>query len=115
MIDTDGGEAYKVFAKERIQKVCSFWKSYTSSNECDKDTSVDTWLFPLLQMGPFGIKDDEQVTDRLFHQSDSNDKILLASGYFNLTSRYMDVVINESKAKYEILTAAPEVGTFVIH
>jgi len=108
--DTDGGEAYKTFARERIVKVCNFWKSFTSSNHCDINSETyDTWLFPLLQMGPLGVKDDEYVTDKLFHLSDSSDRILLASGYFNLTSRYMNVVINESKAKFEILTASPEV------
>lgn len=73
-------------------------------------STFDTWLFPLLQMGPFGVKDDEIVTERLLRDAEESDRILLASGYFNLTSRYMNVVISESKAGFEILTAAPEVS-----
>lgn len=112
---SDGGQSFRSFAHEKIVKVCDFWKSYTSTNHCDMNSATcDTWLFPLLQMGRFDIHDDESVTEKLFQQSDSYDRILLASGYFNLTSRYMNVVLKESKAEFEILTAAPEVCKLLI-
>ena len=60
-------------------------------------------------MGPFGIFDDEHVTKELLCRAEENDKIYLASGYFNLTEDYMAEILNESKAQYEILTAAPQV------
>ena len=69
-------------------------------------------------MGPFGIHvyDDEYVTKELLCRAEENDKIYLASGYFNLTEDYMAEILNESKAQYEILTAAPQVGmpTFLL-
>ena len=97
-------------------KLNSFWKESRATTQISSnDSDVDTWLFPLIQMGPFKIKDDEIVTERLLINSDICDRILLASGYFNLTSSYVDLVINKSKAIFNILTASPEVSLLQIH
>ena len=112
--DSDNGERFKAAAKKKILSVLQRHKTTNSFESCslkssDSDT-VDTWLFPLVQMGPFEICDDEHVTKTLLCKAEENDRILLASGYFNLTEQYMDEILNESKAQYEILTASPQVG-----
>jgi hypothetical protein len=74
------------------------------------DTSkADTWLYPLVQMGPFGVFNDEYATLQLMRDASQHDEILLASGYFNLTDHYLEVILQESLAKYRLLMASPEV------
>jgi CDP-diacylglycerol--glycerol-3-phosphate 3-phosphatidyltransferase len=60
-------------------------------------------------MGPFGIVDDEVATKAIFRTAEKGEEILLASGYFNLTDYYIQVILQESQAKYNILMASPEV------
>ena len=94
----------------------SILQRYNQTNDfepCSREASssdIDTWLFPLIQMGPFGICDDEHVTKTLLREANESDRIYLASGYFNLTEEYMEEILNESRAQFKILTAAPQVG-----
>ena len=74
-----------------------------STNSC---LSGDTRIYPLVQMGPFGITLDELVTKALFEKAASNVCIYLASGYFNLTDHYMDSIINICKARFEIFNCS---------
>ncbi|KPP61355.1 CDP-diacylglycerol--glycerol-3-phosphate 3-phosphatidyltransferase, mitochondrial-like, partial [Scleropages formosus] len=72
---------------------------------------ADTWVFPLVQMKPLGIRVDEQVTARLLTEADRDATVYLTSGYFNLTRAYMRLVLSAS-ARYRILMASPEVNGF---
>ena len=74
------------------------------------DSRGDTWIYPLIQMGPFGIDVDDRATQTLFQTAPDGANIHLASGYFNLTEHYMENIISESRAEYDILTASPEVS-----
>ena len=84
-----------------------------SSNSNNKSTSseenADTWVYPLIQLGSCNIKTDSQATEEFFRKTLPNSQVYLASGYFNLTQHYMDVIVNKSAADFNILTAAPEV------
>uniref|UniRef100_A0A3Q3IQT4 CDP-diacylglycerol--glycerol-3-phosphate 3-phosphatidyltransferase n=1 Tax=Monopterus albus TaxID=43700 RepID=A0A3Q3IQT4_MONAL len=71
----------------------------------------DTWVFPLVQMKPLGIRMDEQVTQRLLTDAGPDSTVFLTSGYFNLTRTYMRLVLGAG-ASYRILTASPEVNGF---
>ncbi|XP_052240439.1 CDP-diacylglycerol--glycerol-3-phosphate 3-phosphatidyltransferase, mitochondrial-like isoform X2 [Dreissena polymorpha] len=113
----DGGKEFKHFAHQCITSVNKTWNTRTdSSSFCDQSsierTGYDTWLFPLIQMGPFQIGDDEFVTEQLFRKAQSSDKLVLASGYFNLTRNYLDVILKESSGNFDILTASPEANGF---
>lgn len=81
-------------------------------NIADKN---DTWVYPLVQMGPIGVLHDEQVTLQLLRESSKDDEILLASGYFNLTDHYMEVILQESLARYRLLMASPEVRQSLLY
>ena len=81
----------------------------TAQSVESESSDIDTWIYPLVQMGPFGITTDDSIMQALFRNSVSGSKIFLASGYFNLTDHYMDVILEESKANYELLMASPEV------
>lgn len=70
---------------------------------------ADTVIYPLVQMGPLGITVDQEVTRQLLGEGDPAAVCYLASGYFNLTSEYMDTIL-QSNATFEMLMASPQVG-----
>ncbi|XP_051889112.1 CDP-diacylglycerol--glycerol-3-phosphate 3-phosphatidyltransferase, mitochondrial isoform X2 [Pristis pectinata] len=72
---------------------------------------ADTWIYPIIQMKPFEIRIDEQVTEALMTEAEEDSRIYLTSGYFNLTQTYMDLILGTS-ADYQILLASPEVNGF---
>ncbi|XP_046352189.2 CDP-diacylglycerol--glycerol-3-phosphate 3-phosphatidyltransferase, mitochondrial-like isoform X1 [Haliotis rufescens] len=124
--DKDDGCRFKRRARKHIQNLLTSameetWNMEDESrssdrthSEDDEDSSsgYDTLVYPLIQMGPFGITHDENITLKLFRSASQGDEILLASGYFNLTDHYMNVILQESYAKYGILMASPEVNGF---
>lgn len=83
-----------------------------SNTKMDSDEEhSDTWVFPLVQMKPLGIRLDEEVTQRLLLEADGKSTVYLTSGYFNLTQTYMRLVLGAA-ADYRILMASPEVNGF---
>ncbi|XP_066472076.1 CDP-diacylglycerol--glycerol-3-phosphate 3-phosphatidyltransferase, mitochondrial [Tiliqua scincoides] len=77
----------------------------------DQRPEPDTWIYPLIQMKPFGIRIDEIVTETILMEAERGASIYLTTGYFNLTQAYMDLILG-TKAKYQILLASPEVNGF---
>lgn len=73
----------------------------------------DTALLPVIQMGPFKIRQDEETTLellRIAHQHTMENKwtIHLTSGYFNFTDQYKSFIL-KTDARFKFLTASPEV------
>ncbi|XP_068438681.1 CDP-diacylglycerol--glycerol-3-phosphate 3-phosphatidyltransferase, mitochondrial [Clinocottus analis] len=85
--------------------------SEDSEDDGMSEGEEDTWVFPLVQMRPLGIRVDEQVTQRLLTDAGPDSTVFLTSGYFNLTQAYMRLVLGAG-ANYRILTASPEVNGF---
>lgn len=77
----------------------------------DRWPEPDTWIYPLIQMKPFGIQIDEIVTETLLMEAERGASVYLTTGYFNLTQAYMDLILG-TRAKYQILLASPEVNGF---
>ncbi|XP_062976208.1 CDP-diacylglycerol--glycerol-3-phosphate 3-phosphatidyltransferase, mitochondrial isoform X2 [Elgaria multicarinata webbii] len=77
----------------------------------DVQPEPDTWIYPLIQMKPFGIQIDEIVTETLLMETERGANVYLTTGYFNLTQAYMDLILG-TRAKYQILLASPEVNGF---
>lgn len=73
---------------------------------------VDTWLFPLVQMGQLGVEHDAEVTTRILSDAPSGSSICMATGYFNLTQQYVNTIIKESAAQFNVLMAHPDVSKF---
>ena len=63
-------------------------------------------------MAPLGVHVDSLATEALISSAPADAKIFLASGYFNLTQNYMDVILDKSKADFQILMASPKVNGF---
>ncbi|KAL4239796.1 CDP-diacylglycerol--glycerol-3-phosphate 3-phosphatidyltransferase [Mactra antiquata] len=112
----DGSEEIKVFknfAETTVSNLNKFWKDSQHKTHISENSSdIDTWLYPLIQMGPFNIKDDEKVMEKLLKTSEHSDRMYLASGYFNLTSQYVNFIVDDSNAEFDILTASPETNGF---
>ncbi|TSK14779.1 CDP-diacylglycerol--glycerol-3-phosphate 3-phosphatidyltransferase, mitochondrial [Bagarius yarrelli] len=116
----EGGDRveFSALAQRRIMNVINSAK--TQQHMLDSDTCLkvesqvedrDTWVFPLVQMKPLGIRLDEEVTQRLMLEADEDSIVYLTSGYFNLTQTYMRLVLGAG-ADYRILMASPEVNGF---
>lgn len=81
------------------------------SKKVSKYSKGDTVIYPLLQMGLFGITQDENVTLKLLLDMPEASTTHLATGYFNLTPHYSNCILN-SKGNYEILCAHPLANGF---
>ena len=104
--------------KQRIEALIS---STITSNDVTNDdvtnndvtnndvTHYDTIIYPLVQMSPFDIKQDDMVTRRLLKEAKTGDSVFLATGYFNLTDVYRSLIVDKCLANFHILTAAPQV------
>ncbi|KAI5623339.1 CDP-diacylglycerol--glycerol-3-phosphate 3-phosphatidyltransferase, mitochondrial, partial [Silurus asotus] len=105
-------------AQRRIMEVMNSARTRQHMLELDSNSKVeygeehsDTWVFPLVQMKPLGIRLDEEVTQRLLMKAGGDSTVYLTSGYFNLTQTYMRLVLGAA-ADYRILMASPEVNGF---
>ena len=105
-IDFDGGKKIKAIAKSRVESVM---QQYAGKQENTQSTdNVDTWVYPLIQMGPFGIDMDQTVTQNFLQHCESGSRVSMASAYFNLIPNYVDLILR-SPAKFDIYTASPTV------
>ena len=109
--EPDNGEAYRAEAKQKIMDVIDSSKSgFENKIGTSSGEQTDTWIYPLIQMGPFRITQDYDITQRLFQKAPEKSHIKLASGYFNLTDKYVATILGQSLASFNILTASPEVN-----
>lgn len=60
-------------------------------------------------MGQLGIKQDATTTQRLVSNAPIGTKLNISTGYFNLTTQYMNTIIKKSTAQCNILMAHPQV------
>ena len=97
-------KTFKLSLGERIQEL--------TEPSCQEPPSLngdlDTVIFPLVQMGFCGIRQDEMVTKRLFDELGAEESLYLASGYFNLPSVYTKAILR-SRGSCSILAASPQV------
>jgi len=101
-LDADGGARYKKEFADSVHQLIA-------PSASDPDPTADTVVYPLVQMGPMNVTVDEKVTSKLFRSAPPTATLYLASGYFNLTNSYRRSIVDQCRATFEILTAAPEV------
>jgi hypothetical protein len=73
----------------------------------------DTYVYPLLQMALFGVRTEESFVKHLLQTASDGVKISLATGYFNLTKHYQNIIVLESSANFDLLIASPQVLLFL--
>lgn len=81
---------------------------HTSSESETQAKELDTVVYPLIQMGYYDITQDEVVTQKILKELKPNEKIYLASGYFNLPPQYSKAIL-AGKGEYNILASSPQV------
>ncbi|KAF9121583.1 CDP-diacylglycerol--glycerol-3-phosphate 3-phosphatidyltransferase [Mortierella sp. 14UC] len=114
----DPVEQSKAFKKHATKTIRAFMKKWASVQQTPKDATYDTTLYPLLQMGPLGIRQDERVTlsvlDHVLHaeEQDNPAKVFITSGYFNFEKRYSQSIINTKAAHVGLIAASPEANGF---
>lgn len=85
-------------------------KDLTAPSRTDAVEGSDTWVFPTVQMGPLGIRQDEAALLWLLTQLPSGSDMHLSSPYSNLTPEYEDAILEAARDKYvHVLTASPKV------
>ncbi|KAG0001783.1 CDP-diacylglycerol--glycerol-3-phosphate 3-phosphatidyltransferase [Modicella reniformis] len=108
----------KQFREHATRTLCSFLKKWSSVQQSPKDSTYDTTLYPLVQMGPFGLRQDERVTlamlEHILHdkEQDNPAKLFITSGYFNIEKRYGQTIINSTAADVCLIAASPEANGF---
>ncbi|CAN7939776.1 unnamed protein product, partial [Ixodes hexagonus] len=80
--------------------------------EPPEKSTGDTWVFPLIQMPPLGIRQDQEVTERLLAKPPPDCTMRLATGYFNLTQHYADLIFRNTASRFDLLVASPRVNGF---
>ena len=78
----------------------------------DKGLPNDTFVFPCVQLGFAGIKQDEIVTEELLKSFVRPSHVCFTSGYFNITDQYAELIAKGS-ASFDIFTASPEANGFL--
>ncbi|KAI9319682.1 hypothetical protein BX666DRAFT_1915188 [Dichotomocladium elegans] len=104
---------FKVQAHGRLVRFLEQQKERASAENDTAGTSKngDTAIFPVIQMGPLGIRQDEQITMALLGLATKDWVIHLTSGYFNFTDRYKAMILR-APAQFRFLTASPEANGF---
>lgn len=111
----------KEFVSEAGDKVKTFLKQEQASNSIDPSTMIsdnkslsnnDTWIFPSVQMGPFGVKHDSALTTSMFRSGLPGSSFMLGSGYFNPSQEYLHDILHRSQSSFSILMAHPEANGF---
>lgn len=97
-------------ARSRILRLCERTREHQESLQIG--ASMDTFVFPLIEMGQLAIHHDSVVTRRIFERSLPESSIKLASGYFNLTEELVETIIDECPADCSILMAHPNANGF---
>lgn len=106
------------FIAEARERMMALNKKYSRDlrecvNSSTENTST-TIAMPMIQMDCLGIKDDFTYTCKLISSSPAGSSMRLASGYFNLTKEYIDILLNKSKSDVQcnVLMASEPVNSF---
>ena len=114
---------YQEYVSQVKRDISSWLQSQKQQNRLCYDPSAksfeqsrkgqDTWIFPSIQMGPFGINHDGELTTKFLRSGAQGSTFKFATGYFNLTRNYQNVIIGSSKASFESLCAHPSANGFL--
>ena len=106
-------QKYKKLLSESVRSnLVKLGNESETQNDDDRSTTgeegLDTAVFPLLQLGQYGIDQEERATARLLEGLGREERLCLASGYFNLPPQYTSAVL-QAAGNSSILAASPQV------
>ncbi|ETN76248.1 hypothetical protein NECAME_11815 [Necator americanus] len=93
-------------------KVSSVIASLQAKQISSSQSSSDTLLYPLVQMGLFGYNEEYELLKQIFCSKDNTVSLTMASGYFNCIKEYEQLIFSEGKYSMDIITAAPKANGF---
>jgi len=100
------------FVEESSHLVKRFVAEQKDKNKLDMD-DYDTVVFPTIEMGQLGIKQDSVITSKILRSGGPGGIYHFATGYFNLTSSYMRDMMDSQESQYSILMAHPQANGFL--
>ena len=100
------------FVEESSGLVRRFLEDQKVKNKVDTE-DFDTVVFPTVEMGQLGIKQDSEITSRILRSGGQRGIFHFATGYFNLTEDYMRDMMNSQQSNYSILMAHPKANGFL--
>lgn len=116
--------------KEVQRALATFQQSYLSSltaptgkddnhTPLSQDPEPHVTVFPMIQAGQFGVREEENVLELLLHNLDNfgdtsarRPLLDLTSGYFGLYRPYRDAILKSSSLDTRIVCSAPKVLPF---
>ncbi|KAK6755565.1 hypothetical protein RB195_014126 [Necator americanus] len=93
-------------------KVSSVIASLQAKQISSSQSSSDTLLYPLVQMGLFGYNEEYELLKQIFCSKNNTVSLTMASGYFNCIKEYEQLIFSEGKYSMDIITAAPKANGF---
>jgi CDP-diacylglycerol--glycerol-3-phosphate 3-phosphatidyltransferase len=101
---------YKRQVNQRLEQ---FIQHHQNKQNLIEPKQEDTAVLPVIQMGPFHIRQDERLTLELLNIAHRQQSwtIHLTSGYFNFTDKYKSFIL-KTRARFRFLTASPEANGF---
>lgn len=100
-------------ARAKVLNLCERTRDEQGKRRQQTETeTLDTFVFPLIEMGQLELHHDSVVTRRIFQNALDQSRIKLASGYFNLTEELIAAIIDHSQADCSILMAHPNANGF---
>lgn len=100
------------FIEESSGLVRRFLEDQKVKNKVDTE-DFDTVVFPTVEMGQLGIKQDSEITSRILRSGGPGGIFHFATGYFNLTEDYMRDMMDSQQSNYSILMAHPKANGFL--
>lgn len=101
------GLGTKAFVQHATSKMQEFM--YQHQNKIDCQTNADTWVYPVLQMGSFNVNQEHDIMKTFLESCKADDQIYVSTAYFNPLENYVDIMTDQSKSEYHLLTASPQV------
>uniref|UniRef100_A0A913HCJ9 CDP-diacylglycerol--glycerol-3-phosphate 3-phosphatidyltransferase n=1 Tax=Strongyloides stercoralis TaxID=6248 RepID=A0A913HCJ9_STRER len=99
---------FKAMFKSRIE---SLQNKLEVLGELSSNSEV-TSVYPLLNMGNYEINNESKFLVNLFSQDNLNSQLTIASGYFNLTEQYINLLTKNKNRLIDIITASPRANGF---
>ncbi|KAG7451400.1 uncharacterized protein BT62DRAFT_942307 [Guyanagaster necrorhizus] len=102
---------------EKLQKALSTFQESHRQSSSFNSSSSDVALFPIVQGGQFGIREEETTIELLFNHLRSIPQAQrpfmdLTSGYFNLYQPYQNLLLASPGMDVRVLAASPKANGF---
>ncbi|KAG8978335.1 hypothetical protein FRB90_008438, partial [Tulasnella sp. 427] len=108
-----GPTSFETLGRKAFESLQERWRT---SQPADGPSGSDTTIFPVIQSGVLGVREEEMVIDKLFNcvsKSNVPATVDLTSGYFGLYAPYKTRILESPDSiRWRIVAAAPKANGF---